>query len=140
MGFRWYGSGAGKGRTGFFRSKLNEKTSHDIAYGYGPGMRGIQHIGLFLKSMADLGQTYDIVQERQIQMMMTLGQHAQDPHISFYHFTPSGFGIEPIWEMEPWKPEMFEANPEKLSVWGHQLVGPILGPSVKKISELGEAA
>jgi 2,3-dihydroxybiphenyl 1,2-dioxygenase len=140
MGFRWFGSGAGKGRTGFFRSKLNEKTSHDIAYGFGPGLRGIQHIGLFVKTMGDLGQTYDIVQERQLQMMMTLGQHSQDPHISFYHFSPSGFGIEPIWEMEPWKPELFEPNPEKLSIWGHQQVGPILGPSVMKISDLGEAA
>ncbi|WP_242153572.1 VOC family protein [Sphingomonas sp. BAUL-RG-20F-R05-02] len=140
MGFRWYGSGAGKGRTGFFRSKLNDRTSHDIAYGHGPGMRGIQHVGLYLKAMRDVGQTYDRVQQREIPMMMTLGQHTQDPHLSFYHYSPSGFAIESIWEMRPWVPELFEPNPETLSAWGHQLVGPILGPSVKKISELGEAA
>jgi 2,3-dihydroxybiphenyl 1,2-dioxygenase len=140
MGFHWYGPGAGKGRTGFFRAKLNERMNHDIAYGHGPGMRGIQHVGLFLRSMSDLGQTYDLVQERQIQMMMTLGQHTQESVVSFYHFSPSGFGIEPLWEMEPWQPGLGELNPERLSLWGHHLTGPILGPSVKKISELGELA
>jgi 2,3-dihydroxybiphenyl 1,2-dioxygenase len=140
MGFRWYGSGAGKGRTGFFRSKLNDCTSHDIAYGHGAGMRGIQHVGMYLKTMRDLGQTYDRVQQRQIPMMMTLGQHTQDPHVSFYHYSPGGFAIESIWEMHSWVPELFEPNPETLSAWGHQLVGPILGPSVKKLSEIGESA
>ncbi|MDX3901416.1 MAG: VOC family protein [Sphingobium sp.] len=138
MGFRWYGSGAGKGRTGFFRSKLNDRTSHDIAYGHGQGLRGIQHIGIYLKAMRDLGQTYDRVQKRQIPMMMTLGQHTQDPHVSFYHYSPGGFAIESIWEMHPWVPELFEPNPEALSAWGHELVGPILGPSVRKVSELDE--
>lgn len=140
MGLRWYGSGAGKGRTGFFRAKLNDKTSHDIAYGHGPGMRGIQHIGMFVNSISDLGQTYDIVQKQQIPMMFTLGQHTQDPSMSFYHYSPSGFAIETIYEIEPWDAREVELNPEKLSIWGHELVGPVLGPSVKKIAELGEVA
>lgn len=140
MGFAWYGSGAGKGRTGFFRAKLNDKTSHDIAYGHGPGMRGIQHIGLFVNAISDLGQTYDIVKKRQIPMMFTLGQHTQDPSMSFYHYSPSGFAIETIYEIHPWDPREVELNPEKLSIWGHELVGPVLGPSVKKLEELGEVA
>ncbi len=139
LGFRWYGAGAGKGRTGFFRSKLNDKTSHDIAYGHGPGMRGIQHIGLYVKKIEDVGITYDLVKKREIPMMMTLGQHTQDPHLSFYHFTPSGFAIETIFEVAPWHPELHEINPEKLSVWGHELVGPILGPSVRKVEDEGVA-
>jgi 2,3-dihydroxybiphenyl 1,2-dioxygenase len=140
MGFSWYGSGAGKGRTGFFRAKLNDKTSHDIAYGHGPGMRGIQHIGIFVNSIRDVGETYDIVQKRQIPLMFTLGQHTQDPHLSFYHYSPSGFAIETIFEVQPWNPHEPELNPEKLSSWGHELVGPVLGPSVKKLEELGETA
>lgn len=140
MGFDWYGSGAGKGRTGFFRAKLNNKTSHDIAYGHGPGMRGIQHVGIYVNSIRDVGQTYDIVQKRQLPMMFTLGQHTQDPHLSFYHYTPSGFAFETIYEVEPWHRELGELNPETLSSWGHQLVGPVLGPSVKKLEELGEVA
>lgn len=140
MGFAWYGSGAGKGRTGFFRAKLNDHTSHDIAYGHGPGMRGIQHIGLFVNSISDVGQTYDIVKQRQIPLMFTLGQHTQDPSMSFYHYSPSGFAVETIYEIEPWDRREVELNPERLSIWGHELVGPVLGPSVRKLEELGEGA
>ena len=138
MGFHWYGSGAGKGKTGFFRSKLNTSTSHDIAYGHAPGRMGIQHIGMFVGSLRDVGETYDIVKKRELQMMMTLGQHSQDPHVSFYHFNPSGFAFECIAESEPWHDDGFELNPEKMSVWGHELVGPILGPSVKTPEEVGD--
>ncbi|MCY1545563.1 hypothetical protein D9M68_815130 [compost metagenome] len=46
MGFQWYGSGAGKGRTGFYRAGLNNLTSHDIGYGHAPGRMGVQHMGL----------------------------------------------------------------------------------------------
>jgi 2,3-dihydroxybiphenyl 1,2-dioxygenase len=136
MGMHWYGSGAGKGKTGFFRSKLNDKTSHDIAYGYGPGKAGVQHIGLFVRSVRDVGETYDLVRKKGLQMMMTLGQHTQDPHMSFYHFTPSGFAIECITELEPWHDDGFELNPEQLSTWGHEIVGPILGPSVRTPEEI----
>jgi 2,3-dihydroxybiphenyl 1,2-dioxygenase len=136
MGMRWYGAGAGKGRTGFYRSRRNESTSHDIAYGHGPGKAGVQHIGLFVKSLRDVGETYDIVRQRKLPMMMTMGQHSQDPHVSFYHYTPGGFAIETIVELEPWHDDGFELNPEKLSVWGHELVGPILGPSVRAAAEV----
>jgi len=136
MGFSWYGAGAGKGRTGFFRSKLNHHTSHDIAYGFGPGRMGVQHVGIVVSSIRDVGETYDIVRKRELPMMMTLGQHTQDPHVSFYHFTPSGFAIETVAETEPWQGDPFELNPEVLSVWGHEMVGPILGPSVKTPEEI----
>ena len=136
MGFHWYGSGAGKGRTGFFRSRLNTYTSHDIGYGHGPGRMGIQHIGLFVSSVRDVGETYDLVKKRGIPLQMTLGQHMQDPHLSFYHFSPSGFAIETIHELEPWHEDGFELNPERLSTWGHELVGPILGPSVRTPEEV----
>ena len=130
MGFSWYGSGAGKGRTGFFRARLNEHTSHDIAYGHGPGRMGVQHVGLFVRSVRDVGETHDIVKARKLPMMMALGQHTQDPHMSFYHFNPSGFAFETIVELEPWHNDGFELNPEKMSTWGHEVLGPILGPSV----------
>lgn len=137
LGFHWYGSGAGKGKTGFFRSKLNTKTSHDIAYGLRPGYRGIQHIGLFMATMRDLGETYDIVKNRQLQLQMTLGQHTQDPHVSFYHFSPSGFAVECIHELDEWPGDPFELNCDRLSLWGHELVGPILGPSIRPVEGVG---
>ena len=139
MGFHYYGAGAGKGKTAFYRTKLNNCTSHDIAYGHGPGKMGIQHIGLFVKSLRDVGETYDIVKQRNLPMMMTLGQHTQDPHVSFYHFSPSGFAFEVITELEPWHHDGFELNPEKLSTWGHEVVGPILGPSVRSPQEVLDA-
>lgn len=136
MGLHYFGAGAGKGRSSFYRAKLNDHTSHDIAYGVGAGKRGVQHIGLFVNSLRDVGETYDIVRQRQLPMQMTLGQHTQDPHVSFYHFTPGGFAVEIIAELEPWHPEGHELFPEKLSTWGHELVGPILGPSVRPAEEL----
>jgi 2,3-dihydroxybiphenyl 1,2-dioxygenase len=136
MGMRYYGAGAGKGKTGFFRSKLNTHTSHDIAYGFGPGKAGVQHVGITVNSVRDVGETYDLVRKKGLQMMMTLGQHTQDPHMSFYHFTPSGFAIECIVELEPWHDDGYELNPEKLSTWGHELVGPILGSSVRSPEEV----
>jgi 2,3-dihydroxybiphenyl 1,2-dioxygenase len=139
MGFSWYGSGAGKGKTGFFRAKLNTFTSHDIAYGHAPGRMGVQHVGLFVSSVRDVGETYDLVKKRNLQLMMRLGQHTQDPHMSFYHFNPSGFAFECIVELEPWHPDGFEVNPESLSTWGHELVGPILGPSVRTPDEVLDA-
>ncbi|MDE1004078.1 MAG: VOC family protein [Paraburkholderia fungorum] len=139
MGFHYYGAGAGKGKTAFYRSKLNTSTSHDIAYGLGPNKMGIQHIGLFVNNLRDVGETYDIVRQRKLPMMMTLGQHTQDPHVSFYHFSPGGFAFEVITELEPWHGDGFELNPEKLSTWGHELVGPILGPSVRTPEEVMDA-
>ncbi|MDC0403717.1 VOC family protein [Porticoccaceae bacterium] len=136
MGMQWYGWGAGKGKTQFFRTKLNNQTSHDIAFGHAPGRMGIQHIGVFVDSVRDVGETYDIVLERELDLMMTLGQHSQDPHISFYHFNPSGFAFECIAELEPWQGDPFELNPEKMSTWGHKIVGPIVGPSVRPAAEV----
>jgi len=50
--------------------------------------------------------------------------------------TDSGFAFETIVELEPWHNDGFELNPEKMSTWGHELVGPILGPSVRNVEEL----
>ena len=136
MEFNWYGWGAGKGKTGFFRSKLNTQTSHDIAFGFAPGRMGVQHVGLFVNAVRDVGETFDIVKQQELPLMMTLGQHTQDPHMSFYHFNPSGFAFETIAELEPWHGDPFELNPEKMGTWGHEIVGPILGPSVKTPEEL----
>jgi len=104
--------------------------------GHGPGRMGVQHVGLFVKSVRDVGETHDIVKQRKLPMMMELGQHTQDPHMSFYHFNASGFAFETIVELEPWHPDGFELNPEKMSTWGHEVVGPILGPSVKTPEEV----
>jgi hypothetical protein len=136
MGLVWYGFGAGKGKTCFFRAKRNDKTSHDIGYGHAPGRMGIQHIGLLTTGIREVGETWDLVNQHQIPIQMTLGQHTQDPHFSFYHFCPSGFAVETIAQFRPWPGDPFELNPEKLSMWGHELVGPILGTTVRTPEEV----
>jgi len=57
---------------------------------------GVQHVGLFVRNVRDVGETYDIVRQRELPMMMTLGQHAQDPHLSFYHSIRPGSPSRPL--------------------------------------------
>ncbi|MCW2614478.1 MAG: 2,3-dihydroxybiphenyl 1,2-dioxygenase [Frankiales bacterium] len=121
MQFKWYGSGMSTGRLRFYSPKLNLR-SHSIGYATMPGLLGLQHIGIEVKELDDVGIAYDLVQERGIQLMATLGRHAQDPVISFYSFTPSGFPVEYIWDgvEESHERPFTEQRPQKLSVWGHK--------------------
>jgi extradiol dioxygenase len=126
MEFGWYGSGLSKGRLAFYRPKSNRRT-HAIGYAVMPGLRGLQHIGIEVQELDDVGIAYDIVQERGIRLMATLGRHTQDPVISFYSFTPSGFPVEYLWGgAEDTAAHPFvEGKPQRLSVWGHKfLEGP----------------
>jgi 2,3-dihydroxybiphenyl 1,2-dioxygenase len=135
MGFRWYGEGAGGGKIGFFSSKLN-KRSHTIAYALAPGQMGLQHFGIHVKNMNDVGVAWDIVQDHQIPIQQTLGRHSQDPVVSFYAFTPSSFAFEYIWEDGHFDVVPFEVFPERLSIWGHKRVGPILGANIRSAEEV----
>jgi 2,3-dihydroxybiphenyl 1,2-dioxygenase len=134
MGFRWYGYGGGTSM-GFFSTKLN-KRSHCIAYGAAPGRMGLQHIGVYVRTLNDVGIAYDLVKSAQVPLQQTMGRHTQDPVVSFYCFTPLGCALEYIWEETRFGVLPFEANPEKISVWGHHRVGPILGDSVKTPEEI----
>ena len=134
MGFNWFGYGAnGPGWGGFYRAKLNPR-SHNIAYGVVPGRFGVHHIGLEAKKLDDVGIAYDLVQERNLPLQVTLGRHTQDPVVSFYSFTPSKFVIEYLTEGAIMPEETFcEVNPQKLSVWGHKTVGPPLPETVAPV-------
>jgi len=123
LGFRWYGSGMTTGRLAFYRPRHNDRT-HTIGYAVMPGLSGLQHIGIEVKEIDDVGIAYDRVQERGIRLMATLGRHTQDPVISFYSFTPSGFPVEYLWggaEDTPSHP-FVEGRPQRLSVWGHKFL------------------
>lgn len=121
LGFKWYGSGMSVGRLRFFRPRSNYR-SHAIGYSVSPGTYGLQHLGIEVKELDDVGIAYDLVQERGIQLMATLGRHSQDPVVSFYSYTPSGFPVEYIWDgVEDTEHEPFvEARPQRVSVWGHK--------------------
>ncbi|HEY0561517.1 MAG: 2,3-dihydroxybiphenyl 1,2-dioxygenase [Mycobacterium sp.] len=123
LGFKWYGSGMSVGRLRFFRPRRNNR-SHAIGYSVIPNTYGLQHLGIEVNTLDDVGIAYDLVQERGIQLMATLGRHAQDPVISFYSYTPSGFPVEYIWDgLEDTDTEPFvEGRPQRVSVWGHKFL------------------
>lgn len=129
MGYKWYIQGLRKGVGSFWRFNHNN-LSHNIAYAnnpnhkYGDTETMVPHIGIYNRSLDDVGIAWDIVQEEYSEnIQMTLGRHMQDPVISFYSRTPAGFVIEYIWAEELDIPEdtYVERRSSKLSVWGHKM-------------------
>ena len=133
LGFKWFGHGARKGLGCFYRSKLNPR-SHNIAYLTIPGHVGIHHIGIEVKALDDLGIAYDLTQEREIPLFMTMGRHTQDPVISFYTYTPTNSMIEYMWGGALVEDATFlEKAPERVSVWGHKTVVSTLPATVHAV-------
>ncbi|ROO87997.1 2,3-dihydroxybiphenyl 1,2-dioxygenase [Actinocorallia herbida] len=134
--FKWFGSGADTGKRRFYRPRRNHRT-HAIGYSIVPGVLGLQHVGIEVHDLDDVGIAYDRVLERGDPLMATLGRHTQDPVISFYAFTPSGFPLEYInagvedSEVHPF----VEGKPESLSIWGHKF-----NPDAPKPSTMYSAA
>ncbi|WP_326731684.1 VOC family protein [Streptomyces phaeochromogenes] len=133
MGFRWFGQGFNgkRGQIGFYAAKLTT-LSHSIAYIKVPGHRGLHHIGIGVNDLDDVGIANDLVLERGTGMVNSLGRHTQDPVISFYPITPSGFAFEYMnggMTSDSWG-LIGERNPERVSVWGHKPVSPGMPKSV----------
>ncbi|HMG41442.1 MAG TPA: VOC family protein [Acidimicrobiales bacterium] len=128
MGYKWYIQGLRKGGGSFWRFR-NSDLSHNIAYGLNPNHRRgdtatvIPHIGVYCRTLDDVGIAADIVEERYPERVeMTLGRHMQDPVVSFYSKTPAGFTIEYIWGEDLDVPDgpYVERRAGKLSLWGHK--------------------
>jgi 2,3-dihydroxybiphenyl 1,2-dioxygenase len=132
MGFRWYGYGGGPG-VGFWGASLN-KRSHVIAYIKVPGMIGIQHMGVYVRTIDDVGIAYDAALKKDAPLQQTLGRHTQDPVISFYAVAPAGCAVEYIWELDRFGQLGFETSPERVSLWGHKLVGTIMGTALRPVA------
>jgi 2,3-dihydroxybiphenyl 1,2-dioxygenase len=88
------------------------------------GMKGgdIQHIMLEANSLDDVGRAYDLVQQRNIPLFLSLGQHSNDRMTSFYLKTPSGFAIEYGWggrivDDSTWQVTKYTTP----KLWGHDL-------------------
>jgi extradiol dioxygenase len=96
---------------------------HTLAITQIPRVRGLHHIMVQLESLDDVGIAYDIVQQRDIPLTMTLGRHPNDQMVSFYVRSPSGFEIEYGWGAievgENWTVTQFD----RVSIWGHKMVG-----------------
>ncbi len=95
---------------------------HSFAFSVVPGMVGVHHFMLEVEVPDDVGRAYDIVNERDLPVAMSLGRHTNDEMFSFYVRTPSGFEVEYgsggrlIDASAPWEPTTYDAT----STWGHK--------------------
>jgi hypothetical protein len=74
------------------------------------------------RRLEDVGRAWDRVQDQRVPIQMTLGQHANDPLVSFYAETPGGFGVEIGWngmliDEARWAVREFGGKGE---IWGHR--------------------
>lgn len=63
-----------------------------------PDRGGLHHISIEVDRMVTVGRAWDKVEAGAAPVLMSLGQHANDPCISYYCVSPSGFGFEYGWE------------------------------------------
>lgn len=90
---------------------------------YGMKSGGLHHLMLESLSLDDVGRTYDLVLERKVPLILTLGRHSNDQMTSFYMQSPSSFAIEYGWggrliDDSDWRVRKY-GSPK---LWGHHLV------------------
>jgi catechol 2,3-dioxygenase-like lactoylglutathione lyase family enzyme len=81
----------------------------------------VHHVMLEFNSLDDVGQGYDLAQERPDRVAVTLGRHSNDHMTSFYAKSPSGHMVECGWgglsiAPDSWCPVELTDGP---SIWGH---------------------
>ncbi|MBL0089819.1 MAG: VOC family protein [Ideonella sp.] len=97
---------------------------HTLAMTEVPGMVGVHHLMLQVRSLDDVGTALDKVQQGAAELTVTLGRHCNDHMVSFYARTPAGFEIEYGWgavdvHADESIPRMYDSG----DIWGHQPVG-----------------
>jgi 2,3-dihydroxybiphenyl 1,2-dioxygenase len=107
--------------------------SHCLGYVTIPGMKGVQHIAIEGTSLDDVGKAYDLVQERELQITMTLGRHMMDTLVSFYMRSPTGFDIEFGAGGVVLDGSYVQENPSTPEAWGHKFVADGWAPTVKPV-------
>jgi 2,3-dihydroxybiphenyl 1,2-dioxygenase len=105
----------------FFHCPGRAARHHTVAVTAVPGMVGLHHLMLEVRTMEDVGTALDAVNERGIPLAMSLGRHTNDQMTSFYARTPSGFEIEYgtgglVVDDDVWQEVRFDAP----SAWGHK--------------------
>ena len=82
--------GGGKGAT-FLRTR---RRHHSLAVTDVLPEAGFHHFMLETQQLIDVGRAWDRVQDLRIPIKMSLGQHSNDPLVSFYAQSPSSFDVE----------------------------------------------
>ena len=92
---------------------------HSLAFGDKQRKR-IHHFMIEVRSMDDVGLTFDRALRDGVRIMQTLGKHPNDGMFSFYARTPSDFQFEVGWGAKQvddatWTPATYD----RISEWGH---------------------
>jgi extradiol dioxygenase len=136
LGFKLFsGAPAEMGQHGGPRPQFyrcNRRT-HCFAYIGISGMRGVQHMCIEAKRLDDVGRAYDLVQERNLPITLSLGRHTMDTLVSFYMRTPGGFDIEFGAGGELLSDDIVQINPSHSEVWGHKPVLKGWAPTVTRL-------
>jgi 2,3-dihydroxybiphenyl 1,2-dioxygenase len=87
-----------------------------------PGGPGLNHFMIEAKSLEDVGRAYDRAMDARINIVNSLGQHSNDPMLSFYVQSPSGFNVELGWkglmvDDSNWTVRTYTGRGE---MWGHR--------------------
>lgn len=100
---------------------VNER-HHTLALGQcPPGVAVFNHLMLQMKSIDDVGSAYDMLDEYDVPITLSLGRHTNDKTFSFYCATPSLFNVEIGYDGievdDEWVPYTYGAT----AIWGHKL-------------------
>ena len=87
-----------------------------------PGGPGLNHFMIEAKSLEDVGRAYDRAMDAHVNIVNSLGQHSNDPMLSFYVQSPSGFNVELGWkglmvDDSNWTVRTYTGRGE---MWGHR--------------------
>ena len=87
-----------------------------------PGGPGLNHFMIEALTLTDVGRAYDRAMETKVPIVNSLGQHSNDPMLSFYVQTPSGFNVELGWnglmvDESNWTVRTYTGRGE---IWGHR--------------------
>ncbi len=88
----------------------------------GSGQAGFHHFMVEFQNLDDVGQGYDLAQQKDDCIAYTLGRHTNDYMTSYYVNSPSGFFVENGWggriiNPATWEPHETHDGP---SFWGHE--------------------
>jgi 2,3-dihydroxybiphenyl 1,2-dioxygenase len=112
---------AGRTVIRFFHCASSAARHHTVAITAVPGMVGLHHLMLEVRSLDDVGVALDRAEAMGGSMAMGLGRHPNDLMTSFYVRTPSGFEVEYgtgglVVDDAAWEERAFESQ----SLWGHR--------------------
>ncbi|MET9080850.1 VOC family protein [Streptomyces sp. NPDC004237] len=124
---------AGKNRPSGQFYRCNPRT-HSLAYVILPGHKGVHHLEIESTHMDDVGRAWDLVQERELPITVTLGRHMPDTLISFYMRTPTGFDIEFGAGGELRDANFVQTTPSNPEAWGHKFVGDGLPATIRPLT------